>query len=541
MSYIIKKLKNEIELKKAFEEGFIELFDECFGSSPYFLKYSDDELWEIYSNHLKTGFLLFAYKSNKLVGFAGSRPLLYDEYVSNEVKAYFNKPTEVYYHSELGIAKSERGNNLAKKLIEETIKQCPVRKVLMRTKTDNEPSIAVHKRMGFKELQLYQKGNGKAKEDIRIYMLYDKEDSTMFNPTNLLVDIPTIKQNLENIQNKIKMEVMPVVKGHAYGIGFEAISKAIKNCRIAGVATLAEAIKLQQYFKGEIFLMYQPCYEDIPEIVQNKFQIAVSNNIPFLEQLNEEGGAKIHINVETGSGMLGVLPEEMAEFCQKIKLLKNIKVEGIFMHYSCTEGIEANDIVFSNKQTKIFNECVDIAEEILGKIKYKHTGCSSAVFTQPQTNCNIARIGMILYGYYPAPELARFIDVKPSLKLTSKIIQIQILPKNYYIGYNRTYMTKRETKVATISGGYADGIGRGLSNNGFVIINGQKAPIIGKVCMDIVMVDITDIKGDVNYDDEAIFIDNEYITLQDFAKGCDTNMGEVMTHLGQALNVKEVL
>lgn len=540
--YTIKKISTFDELKLEFNEGFIELFNECFGDYPYFLKYSKKELWKIYSDHLTTGFLLFAYKNGKLVGFAGSRPLLYDEYISNEVKAYFEKPTDVYYHSELGISKAERGNNLAKKLIEETIKQCPVSKVLMRTKSNNAPSIAIHKRMGFVMLPLTQKGNGGAEEDVRIYMLYDKEETTMFNPTNLLVDIKAIKQNLENIQNAIKMEVMPVVKGHAYGIGFEAVSKAIKNCRIAGVATLAEAIKLKQYFKGKIFLMYQPCYEDISEICSNNFEIAVSNNIPFLIELNSEAKEpiKVHINIETGSGMLGVLPKDLPEFCNKIKELENIQVEGIFMHYSCTESLEEEDIAFSNKQTELFETCIETAESILGKIPYKHSGCSSASFTQPQTFCNLARVGMILYGYFPAPQLSQYVQIQPSLKLTSKIIQIATLPKDYYVGYNRTYKTTKETKVATISGGYADGIGRRQSNNGFVIVNGQKAPIVGKVCMDIVMVDVSDIKGEVNYNDEVFLIDNENITLKEFSKACGTGMGEAMIYLGQALNVKEV-
>ncbi|MDR1781859.1 MAG: alanine racemase [Bacilli bacterium] len=536
MDIEIKRLKDEQELKEEFNKGFPKLFDECFGSAPYFIKYSDEELWDIYSNHLKTGFLLFAYKNKKLVGFAGSRPLLYDEYISNEVKNYFNKPTEVYYHSELGVIKSDRGNNIAKKLLEETIKQCPVNKILMRTKTDNVPSIALHKRMGFEELPLIQKGNGNTSDDYRIYMLFDKEKSTMFNPTNLLVDIKAMKDNLKNIENAIKMEVMPVVKGHAYGIGFEAIAKVIKNSRIAGVATLAEAIKLKQYYKGDVFLMYQPCFEDIPEIVSHKFQIAVSNNIEFLEQLNDEGGTKVHLNIEAGSGMLGILPQDLLEFCKKIKELKNIKVDGIFMHYCCTESEAIEDIEYSNMQTKIFLECIDIAQSILGEIKYKHSGCSSASFVQPQDHCNMARIGLILYGYYPEEHLKKYVSLKPALKLTSKIIQITTLPKDYYVGYNRTYKTDKETKVATISGGYADGIGKNLSNKGFVIVNGKKAPIIGKVCMDICMIDVTGI--DCKYDDEVCLFDNDIITLQEFSNGL--GIAEAMLIMGQALNVKEI-
>ena len=362
----------------------------------------------------------------------------------------------------------------------------------------------------------------------------------MFNPTNLRVNVNTIKSNIEQIQKVLGDDVlvMPVIKGHAYGTGFDAISFAIDDCKIAGVATVAEALKLKKRYSGEILLLYQPCIEDIPYICESGIQVGVSDNFEFLEELNRQAApkVKIHINVETGSGMLGVQIPRLQEFCRGIKKLENIIVEGIYMHYSCTESTKPEDIEFSNKQSELFEEAVAIAENELGKIPYKHAGCSSAAFIQPKTRYNMVRIGMLIFGYYPAPHLKEYIKVKPALKLTTKITQITSLPAGYSIGYGRTFVTARETKVATLCGGYFDGIHRALSGKGEVIVNGQKAPIIGLVCMDITMIDITDVEGEVKYGDEVTLWDNDIITIHEFVKKIGTNIGECLVHVGQAQN-----
>ena len=362
----------------------------------------------------------------------------------------------------------------------------------------------------------------------------------MFNPTNLRINVNTIRSNLEAVQKAIgeDIDIMPIVKGHAYGLGFEAIVPAIAGAKIAGVATVAEAIKLKGLFGGEILLLYQPCLEDIPYICEHGFQVGVSNNFEFIKELNRQAAkpVKVHINVETGLGMLGVLLTELHEFCVEIKALENISVAGIFMHYSCTESFDPEDVEFSNKQSERFEKAIEIAENVLGEIPYKHAGCSSATFSQPQTRHKMVRIGMLLYGCYPTPWLKKYVDVKPALKFTTKIIQIVDHPSDHYIGYGRLFKTSRNTRIATISGGYADGILRSLFGKGEVVVNRQRAPIIGRICMDTAMIDITDIKGEVKYNDEVAFWDNETITINEFAKKVGTNVAECMVCIGQGLN-----
>lgn len=547
MKYTIKQVKNIDELKEIFENGFIDLFDECFNTAPYYLKYSDKELFKIYSDHVKTGFVLIAYdEDNNMIGFAGSRPILEDEYVADDVKTIFDNPEDYLYHSDLGVAIKHRGKRIAQMLIKETIDLSPVRMIVMRTKDDNEASIKLHKKMGFSTLnvvQIIKRSNTKGEEiiDKRIYMVYDKDQwLKTFNPTNLRINVETMKENLDNIQNAIgsDIEIMPIVKGHAYGIGFRPVSEVINKYNIVGVATVAEALTLKKYYDGNIFLLYQPCLEDIPYICENNIIVGVANNVQFLQELNKRAfnPIKIHLNIETGSGMLGIKLDELKEYCEKVKSFENIIVEGIYMHYSCTESDISEDIEFSNNQSKDFEQAIKIAEDILGDIKYKHAGCSSATFLQPTTRYNMVRIGMLFYGYYPSDNIKPFVKIKPALKLTTKINQITDYPEGYSIGYGRKYITTKPTKVATLAGGYVDGIHRSLFEKGSVVINKQKAPIISTPCMDITMVDISDINGEIKYGDEVALWDNHIITIFDFAKNSGTNIAECMVHAGQALN-----
>jgi len=361
----------------------------------------------------------------------------------------------------------------------------------------------------------------------------------MFKPSKLYVDTNAIKYNLDQIQKDIgkDIEIMPVLKSNAYGIGIESVSGVIKNYNIVGVANIAEAMELKKYYKNKIFIMYQPSIEDIPIICDNNFEISVSNNIEFLKKLNKQANnkIKIHINVETGSGILGVQLNKLKDFCKNIKELENIMVNGIFMHYSCSESLEQDDIIFSNNQSEKFQKAIAIAEEELGKIKYKHAGCSSATFSQPSTRYNLVRMGLLMYGYGNLPHLTGYIDIKPCLKFTTKILQIETFPEGACFGYGRTFKAKSEIKVATIAAGYAEGIHRKMSNNGYVVINGKKAPIIGRVCMNLTMIDITNIDGDINCGDEVIIFDNENIKINEVAKNSETNIAECMMHIGKTV------
>lgn len=183
-------------------------------------------------------------------------------------------------------------------------------------------------------------------------------------------------------------------------------------------------------------------------------------------------------------------------------------------------------------QLYYFNKALDIAKKELKNIRYIHCANSGAIINYSESHFNLVRPGILIYGYLPNENLKGKINILPSLKLKSRISFLKEMEKNCGVGYNKTYITKQKTKVATIPIGYADGIRRSLSNKGKVIINGKIAPIIGTICMDAFMVDVTKIEN-VKIGDEVFIWDNEKITIEDIAKNYKTINYEVISTISK--------
>ena len=178
-------------------------------------------------------------------------------------------------------------------------------------------------------------------------------------------------------------------------------------------------------------------------------------------------------------------------------------------------------------------------KEILGKIKYIHSAASNALLNYPEAHFNLVRPGIIIYGYPASDNTLEKINLKPITKLKAKITFLKTVGEGTSIGYSRSYITTKQTRVATVPIGYADGFRRDFSNGWEVMINGKKAPIIGKVCMDSFMVDVTQIE-DVKLGDEVIIWDNENITVEDLAKKCNTINYEILCTIGSRVPRKFV-
>ena len=204
-------------------------------------------------------------------------------------------------------------------------------------------------------------------------------------------------------------------------------------------------------------------------------------------------------------------------------LHKNIEIEGIYTHLSSADI----DKEYTEKQLMYFERAVKKAKQILGEIKYIHCNASNGILNFTENSYNLVRPGMIMYGYEPFEGAKKKIDLKPVCKLKSKITFLKEVEEGTSIGYSRSYITRRKTKVATIPIGYADGFKRELSNKGYVLISGKKAPIIGSICMDGFMADVTDI--DVSVGDDVYIWDNENITLEEVAKLAGTMNYEMMS------------
>ena len=260
----------------------------------------------------------------------------------------------------------------------------------------------------------------------------------------------------------------------------------------------------------------------------------------FVEKLNQKAKAKgvkakIHIEIESGMGRTGIQEKELNTFIEQIKKMDNILVEGIYTHFAESD----TNIEYTKTQIEVFNKAVKNIKQNFSCIKYVHCANSGAILNINDYPGNMVRPGIMLYGYYPCLELKNKIKLKPICTLKTKISFIKEVEEGTAIGYGRTYITKGKTKIANIPIGYADGIKRALSNKGNVVINEQKVPIVGTICMDSFMIDVTNLK-DVKIGDDVYIWDNQIITVDDIAKQCGTINYEILSTISNRVIRKAI-
>lgn len=346
----------------------------------------------------------------------------------------------------------------------------------------------------------------------------------------LQVDLDAIKNNIEKIKETVgdNIDIMPIIKDNAYGTQLNTQIDFLNELgiRIVGVAIVDEGVYLRKLgYKGEIFVLNQPMKNEIQAIIDNDLIIGVGS-IDFLSELGKyEDRVKIHIEIGTGMGRTGIRPSRIEEYLEEALKYDNIILDGIYTHFSCSDC----DKEYTLKQIESFNSALKFIKEKKINLRYIHACNSAGIVNFPEAHFNLVRPGIILYGYLPDEEL-KHIGLKPSLSLKSQISFLKTVKCGTGISYGRSFVTQRESKIATVPLGYADGIRRALSNKGKVVINGQIAPIVGKVCMDCFMVDVTDI-DEVNVGDDVFIWDNKNITVEDIADIYDTINYEVMVSI----------
>ncbi len=345
--------------------------------------------------------------------------------------------------------------------------------------------------------------------------------------TLMEVNLQNFKYNVESIKSKLSSgtKIMPVIKANAYGTYINTRLDIINEFEIVAVAVVQEGIFLRNIgYKKEIFVLNQPDVDEIEEIIAGNLSIGVSSH-QFVKKLGKQKEKiKVHIEVGTGMGRTGIHPDRIDEFLDAVKEQENIIIEGIYTHMSCAD----TDYEYTKKQIQSFEKAVKIAKAKVPNLKYMHSSASNGLINFPEAHYNLVRPGMILYGYESGEEILQKIDLKPVSKLKSKITFLKTVKAGTSIGYGRSFVTQKETKVATIPIGYADGLRRELSNGGKVFINGQKVPIIGKICMDGFMADVTEIPN-VQIGDDVWIWDNENITLEQIANECNTINYEIIS------------
>ncbi len=344
----------------------------------------------------------------------------------------------------------------------------------------------------------------------------------------LEVSLEDFRHNIIEVKKYFgkEIKIMPVIKANAYGTYINK-TELIDEFDIVAVAFVDEAKALRkQGYSKEIFVLNQPDIIEIEDIITNDLTIGISS-LEFLEELNNiKTTIKVHIELETGMGRTGVKLADLEDIICKIKLNSNIKVEGAYTHLSSADI----DYEYTKNQLKIFEEGVNKIQNNFD-IKYIHSLASNGILNFKNSFCNLIRPGIIIYGYETDEETLKKINIKPIAKLKTRINYIKEVEEGTSISYSRKFITKRKSRIATVPIGYADGIPRAMSNNGYVVINGKKAPIIGNICMDSFMIDITDINTSVKVGDFVYIWDNDIIKLEEVAKNCSTINYEIISRI----------
>jgi alanine racemase len=326
------------------------------------------------------------------------------------------------------------------------------------------------------------------------------------------VDLDKLAHNMREIRrNSMSKDIIAVIKADGYGHGALDIAPTLLEngaTRIA-VAVLNEAVELRRGgIEAPIMVLgfTPPSLIDMLiryDIEQTVYSYDLAKEISRLAK-NKNKTARLHIALDTGMGRIGFLPnEESVEQVYKISKLPNIIIEGLYSHFS---SADEEDKSYTNMQldryTGFYNKLVEKGV----RINLRHIANSAAIIDMPQSHFEAVRPGIILYGYYPSDEVLKGkIDLKPVMSLKTNIVHIKKLPSGEYISYGRKFQTPRESVIATLPVGYADGYTRLLFNKAKVIINGHFVPVIGRICMDQCMVDVTDIEN-VKVGDEVILI-----------------------------------
>lgn len=345
--------------------------------------------------------------------------------------------------------------------------------------------------------------------------------------TQLIINLNNIEKNIDSIRKYLgnSVEIMPIVKANGYGTHLNYCADILNQFNYVGVALLDEAIQLRNNgYKNNIFILYPLSRLELKIAIKEKFIVNGSNIFELID--GSTGTIKIHLEIETGMGRTGLQESSIDQYIDMLKSNKNIIVDGIFTHLSSS----GSDKLFSMNQINKFERIVKKFADNNINPNYKHICCSGGLKNYKDYVYNMVRIGLLIYGYYPNDSLKDEIDLKPSMTLKTDISFLKEINAGDTIGYNQNFIAKRKTLVATIPFGFADGLIGLETGKPYVIVKNKVAKIIG-ICMDNMMLDVTDIQ-DISIGDGVYIWDNDKLTIEEIGDWCNGICNyEVMTSI----------
>ena len=349
------------------------------------------------------------------------------------------------------------------------------------------------------------------------------------------IDRSALTSNLRQFRSLIgdKVKLLAVVKANAYGHGILEISRIASEAGAdwLGVHSLEEGLLLRQAgIDCPLIVLGYVSSQELEKAVARGMRLTVYNfdTVRLLAQISRRLKKKVflHLKVETGTYRQGIREEDVLPLIKEIQKYPNLTIEGLSSHFANIE--DTTDHSYPRLQLKRFKRVIQRLDKNKIKIPLKHTACTAATILFPDTYFNMVRVGIGMYGLWPSKETylscilqrRKPIFLKPVLSWKTRIAQIKKVPQDSFIGYGCTYRTTRETVLAVLPIGYYDGYSRSLSNFSYVLIKGHRAPLCGRVCMDFIMVDITDIPQ-VNLEDEVTLLgqDGEEVISADYLAG----------------------
>ncbi len=357
----------------------------------------------------------------------------------------------------------------------------------------------------------------------------------MGRPTIAEIDLGAIAFNFREIRKLVgpAVKICPAVKADAYGHGAVQVSRTVlaEGAEMLGVATVEEAVELREAgIEAPILVFGVLLDEQVSDVIQWDITPMVCSR-SFAGKLSSQAVAsgkrvKVHVKVDTGMGRVGVLPDEAVEFVLDILKLPGLEIEGIFTHFPCADD---DDQSFTRRQIAEFREIIERLEAEGVSIPIRHTASSAAILVMPDSHFNMVRPGIMLYGLYDF-DIPCGVELLQAMTLRTRIAFMKEVQPGVSIGYGRTFLAHRPTRVATLPIGYADGYSRMLSNRGAALVQGRRVRVIGRVCMDQIMVDVTGIPDAAVGDDVVLYgtQGDENISIREIAGLASTITYEIV-------------
>jgi alanine racemase len=342
-------------------------------------------------------------------------------------------------------------------------------------------------------------------------------------PTRAEIDLGALTRNLQTLQTAAPgVDVLAVVKADAYGHGAVPVSRALEaaGVRFLGVALVEEGLALRQAGLKSDILVLGGAYEGGWELMLAQGMIPVVFRPEHLSALDAAATARgttarAHLKVDTGMGRLGVLPPDVPAFLEAARRCRRLSLEGLCSHFA---NADLADAALTEQQIVRFRTALGQMRAAGFEPRWRHLSNSAGLLALPEARdgmeMNVARPGLALYGVQPAPWLRAPRVLEPVLSWKTSVVHLKTVPAGTPISYGSTWTAPRPSRIATLPVGYADGWSRLLSNRGAVLVRSRRAPIVGRVCMDLCMVDVTDLTG-VEVGDEVVLIGRQGAEIQD--------------------------